>query len=303
MSEKIWPTMLEAFNAFSPHYQDEVQAAMSDAGFEGPDWFFTYTAYGADPEPITAVAMHKMAPYINVERLQGRLETVTEHGFLKKVNDYAYALTAEGRVGIESFFSSARVGIGRVTPVSEAKMDRLADLLERIVTATLAASEPAAKPNLLISRKTAPAADENAAIQIDQYLTDLLRYRDDAHIAAWTPNLITGQGWETLSLIWQGDLNTLAELAESRQNRGFDKAVYAEALDDLIKRGWLTEADGIYKVTAKGKQIREEAELLTDEYFYVGFQALSMAETEELAGLLLEVKEGLAVPEEEPVPA
>lgn len=304
MSENIWPIMQEAFNAFSPHYQDDIQAAIQETGFEGGDWFFTYLAYGSDPEPLTAVFVHKLLAYVSMERIQGRLTETAEHGFIKKVDDYEYALTTKGREGIDLFFVKARKSIGQVTPMASAKMDRLALLLERIITATIAAAEPAAKPNMQLSRSTAPDPEANAAIQIDQYLTDLLRYRDDAHIAAWTPLLITGHAWEAFSLIWQGeDVDTLAKLAEHRQNRGFATAVYAEALDDLIKRGWLTEAEGIYQVTAKGKQIREDAENLTNQYFEVGLSALNQAEVEELKDLLLTLKEGLVIPEEEPVPA
>jgi predicted transcriptional regulator len=303
MSDSLWPSIQETFNAFGPHYQNEIQAAMAEVGFEGADWFFSYLAYGMDPEPLTAESLQKMLPYFSKERLQGRLSLISEHGFLENKSDDKYSLTAKGHDGIESFFVSARLAIAKVTPMSSQKMDRLAKLLGDVVEATAAASEPAAKPNFQISRRTKPDAAEDAAVHIDQYLTDLLYFRDDAHIAAWQPQNISGQAWETFSLVWQGDVHTLAELVENRQNRGFDESAYAKALHDLVKRGWLTETNGHYQLTETGKQLRQEVEALTNTYFLAGFATLTETEIEELSSLLIQLKEGLFIPEETPVPA
>ncbi|MCP4362407.1 MAG: hypothetical protein GY796_30750 [Chloroflexi bacterium] len=303
MSESLWPTMQEAFQAIGPHYQEVSQATVQNAGFERGDWFACYLAFGLEPEPLTAVTFHQIAPYGNVERLQTFLIGATERGFLEAVDDYEYALTEKGRSATQQFFDEVWSILAQVTPLSEARMTQLAELLHRIVLATMATAEPAAKPQLAVSRGTDPGLDVPSIVRIDQYLTDLTRFRDDAHVAAWSQYDMNGQTWETFSLIWRGEVNTLAELTERLQNREFDTAVYADALNNLLQKGWISEDEGIYQVTAVGKELRENAEAQTETYFHVGLSNLTENEIATLKSLLVQLKEGLAIAEPELVPA
>lgn len=303
MSENLWNILQEAFNAIAPHYRDKVRESMAEIGFEGPEWYMTYLAHGLDPKPLTAVTLQKIMPYGNKERQLERLQQTAKKGFLKEENG-EFTITAKGRNGVEDFFITARDSIGKLEPLPPSQMDALAATLKTIVKHTLAASEPAEKNHLIISRATDFDDNANAAIQIDQYMTDLLHYRDDAHLAAWRTQAVDGPTWETFTLFWRGDVSTLAELVENRQPRGFEgTAVYEQAIQELIKRGWLMKSDEAYKVTEAGQKLRDAVEAKTNEYFFVGFSALDDAAIEELTSQLIQFKEGLAIPEEEAVPA
>ena len=172
-------------------------------------------------------------------------------------------------------------------------MDQLNSLLYRLVEATLAAPEPEEKWAMAYSRWTDPGAGASGSVKTDQYLTDLLRYRDDAHIAAWKPYGVSGHAWEALTFIWRGEASTAEELVEKLPFRAHPVEDYQEALEDLATRGWLVEEAGTYQLTEKGKQIRKEAEEATDRHFFVGWAALSEEELAQLQDLLTRTKESL----------
>jgi predicted transcriptional regulator len=128
---------------------------------------------------------------------------------------------------------------------------------------------------------------------MDQYITDLARFRDDAHLAAWKPYGTSGHVWEALTLIWREEANTAEALAERLSRRTYTAEDYGQALQDLAARGWVTEEKGAYELTEEGRRVREEAEEATDRHFFVGWSALNEEELTQLEDLLTRAKAGL----------
>lgn len=58
-------------------------------------------------------------------------------------------------------------------------------------------------------------------------------------------------------------------------------------------RGWLAEEAGTYRVTDAGRAVREDAERLTDQYFYAPWACLPSSEAEEAWERLISLKEML----------
>jgi len=281
-------TLLEdTMRAFMPFYQEAMRKAIQDSGAPN-NWFGLSLAHGSDPQPFTVERYQAMSPYNARERFVEMLEGLTQLELLERVGESAYRLTDMGRGTVEGIFDAAHQGLGTIEPLPSDEMDQLNNLLYRMVQATLEAPEPKDKWALAYSRWTDPGEDASGSIKADQYMTDLLRYRDDAHIAAWKPYDVSGQ-----TFIWRGDASTAEELAERLSFRAHPVEDYAEALQDLAARGWLVEEAGTYKLTAEGKRIREEAEEATDRHYYVGWSALSKEELAQLEDLLTRAKEGL----------
>ncbi len=300
--ESLWPNVQEAFQAIGPHYQPQTGPFVRELGYEDGDWFISFIAYGVDPEPLTAVALQKkIYVYSHLDRVQQILAGAAERGFLAETQAGHYIITEKGRGGLDRFFEIAWDTIAELTPLPESDMERLARLLYRVVAATETASEPAVKANLKVSRRTDPGLDALEIVRIDQYLTDLLRYRDDAHIAVWSTHGVSGPAWEAFTYIWRGDVHTTAELVEKLPNRGHTAQAYDDALATLVHKGWLAVQDGVYTVTAVGQQLRDAAETETEEKFHVGLWALDAAEIKTLHYLLAQFKEGLTISELVPV--
>lgn len=300
--ESLWPSVQEAFQAIGPHYQPQTGPFVRELGYEDGDWFISFIAYGVDPEPLTAVTLQKkLFVYSHPDRVQQLLAGAAKRGFLAETQAGQYTITEKGRDGMAQFFEIAWDAIADLLPVPEPEMERLARLLYRVVAATETASEPAVKANLKVSRRTDPGLDALEIVRIDQYLTDLLRYRDDAHIAVWSTRSVSGPAWEAFTTIWRGDAQTATELVEKLPNRGHTAVAYDEALATLVQKGWLTVQDGVYMVTAVGQQLRDAAETETEEKFHVGLWALDAAEIKTLHSLLAQFKEGLTISEPVPV--
>ncbi|MEJ2747557.1 MAG: hypothetical protein P8183_06570, partial [Anaerolineae bacterium] len=289
----LWPLLQSTMQAFVPHYRDAMQPVLTEVGFQGPDWFFSFVAYGIDPEPLTAVHFHTCFPYPNIETQKQNMALAAEHGFLEEVDADSYRLTDKGRAGMQRFYADTGAAIAGLEPLPAADMQQLADLFGRIIAATEAAEEPSHKPVFLMSRRTDTGRDAPPALRIDQFATDMLRYRNDASIAAWLNHGVDGQTWETLTYLWRDQAHTAAELAEQLANRNYNEAVYTTALQNLVQKGWAEAADGVYQITETGRKVREAAETKTDDYFFVGWSALSEAEQTQFETLLGQLRDKL----------
>jgi DNA-binding MarR family transcriptional regulator len=299
--EAFFPLIRETMRALSPYYQESMQAAMDETSLKGPDWFFTLIAYDLAPAPLTSETVHRLAPYTSIVLHQQKLAETADSGFLQEVGPDTYQLTTLGKTAIGRLYGNVVQALTPVAPLPPADMNRLADLLNRVVQATGSATALEAKPMWQISRRTDPGLEAAAAARIDQYLTDLVRYRDDAHIAAWSAYEVDGLTWELFSYIWQEEANNLADLAEKLSHRGHTTETLAAAIDDLVQRGWVEEEAGHLCLTEKGQDLREKAETVTDDYFYLGWSALDTDEQGEMHNLLVQLKEKLSQPAATPV--
>ena len=171
-------------------------------------------------------------------------------------------------------------------------MTQLEGLLNRIVEASLDAPEPDDKWRISKTHQAHPSQEYAPLARIDQRMDDLNAFRDDVHIAAWRPYDVSAHVWEALTLVWRGDAHTAEELAE-RPFRGHSVEAYAEALADLANRGWVEQTPDGYQVTDKGRTLRQQAEEVTDRYFFAPWACLSNVEKIQLHDLMTRLRNKL----------
>ena len=138
-----------------------------------------------------------------------------------------------------------------------------------------------------------PGRHRSSRSRIDQYLTDLTAYRDDSHLTAWRSHNTDGHIWETFTCLWRGEATTLNGIYQKLQRRGYSQDEYRQAMEDLLKRGWVWQEGEEYCVTVPGREVRQAAEEATDEYFYAPWTCLNQGVTEELRTLLILLLKGL----------
>jgi DNA-binding MarR family transcriptional regulator len=166
-------------------------------------------------------------------------------------------------------------------------------LLRRVGEACLDAPEPASKRCISATHRGHPDQEYAPLAEIDQHLDDLSAFRDDAHLAAWEPYDVSGLAWEALTFVWRGDASTPEELVEKLPLRGHSVEIYTEALNDLESRGWVEKTPDGYRVTEKGRALRQEAEDATDRYFFAPWACLSSDEKVQLHWLLTQLRNNL----------
>ncbi len=283
----LWPLIWQAWGALTAHYGPAIDRAAAELGIPLGEWYgWLMAARVFEPDPVSARRLQVRSAYTAPARLEANLAKGVHLGFLEPVGAGDYHLTGAGRAGVRHLVETAYAAMAPLRPLPEADLQRLADLLDRLVEAILAAPESPGKWCLRIARHFDPGVKAPVMVRLDQYLSDLGAYRDDAHLASWRPYGVSGQEWEAFTLVWQGAAQTLDELCAMMARRGYAREDYALALQDLIGRGWVTENQGRYSVTGRGDVLRQEAEAATNRYFYAAWDWLTDAEVEELRDLL-----------------
>lgn len=290
--QAVWSEASQSVSLMAPFYQEAMTRLVQEAGSPA-GWFNLNYVRAVEPDSFDAEQAQRFTPYNHPLQTRERIERLAELDLLTELDDGRYRLTEDGRALIEGFFEVAHDGLSELRPLPEDDLVQLRQLLERIVQATLSAPNPVDKPALNTSRWTDPGAGGSEAARIDQYITDLYRYRDDAHVAAWQAYNIDGAAWEALTLVWQEEAATAGELLDARPNRGFTVKDYADALESLADRGWLQKDGTGYQLTAEGRQVREEAEAETDRLFYGGWSTLSADELDQLGSLVTRMNDNV----------
>ncbi len=290
----LWSTVLEALQALGAHYGPAMDQAAAELGLS--EWYgWLLPALVFEPEPISATRLRVRSPYTSARLYNERLAKAARQGFLTQVAEAEneYHLTELGRQAAERVIEAAYVKMAAFQPISSPELERLASLLHRLVLSCLTAPEPPGKWCIIHSRRTDPGDNASAMVRIDQYLSDLAAYRDDAHLATWQLHNIDGHAWEAFTYLWRAEATTLDGLYQKLERRGYSRDEYRRALEDLLQRGWVREEAGEYQVTILGQEIRQAAEEATDQYFYAPWSCLSQGETEELRTLLMLFRDGL----------
>jgi len=201
-------------------------------------------------------------------------------------------LTLKGHQAVQAVLQAGDACMSRLRPMPVDRMEELAQLLWKLVDASLEAAEPPGRWCLAHSRKIDRGNEADGApvtVRIDQYLSDLTAYRDDCHLAAWAMLGIDGPELEVLTCIWRTRESaplTFAELFDALKRRGWEKDDYRQRLVDLARRGWVEQVAESYTATTAGWTVRQEVEQKTDEYFYRPWACLAPGELETLRDLL-----------------
>jgi hypothetical protein len=294
---ELGPLAWEAMLALTTHYGPAIDHAAEEIGIPFGEWYGWLMASRIfEPDPVSAARLAVRSAYTSPARLAEGLMKGVRLGLLEPAADESageYRLTAAGHAAVQRLIDTAYAAMTPLRPLPQADLDRLANLLYRLVLASLAAPEPPGKWCLRTARHYDPGESAPAMVRMDQYLSDLYAYRDDAHLAAWRPHGTSGQAWDALTQLWRGAAATPEELATRLARRGYRAEDYALALAHLASRGWARESGGRWHITEAGQAVREEAEAATDHYFYAPWACLDAAEQSALADLLMGLRDGL----------
>ena len=294
----LWHPAWEALQALGAHYGPAIDHAAEGIGIPLGEWYgWLMAARIFEPYPVSAARLQIRAAYAAPASFDDHLAKGVRLGLLEPAGGTKggeYHLTERGHRAIRQLIDTAYAAMIPLHPLPDADVERLDALLYRLVRASLAAPEPPGKWCLRIARHYDPGENAPAMIRLDQYLSDLDAYRDDAHLAAWQPCGVSGPAWEAFTTLWRHGPLAIDQLASRLRRRGYAPEDYAIALDELALRGWVARNGEAYQLTEGGRSQREAVEATTDRYFYGPWSCLGADETAELGDLLVRVREGLA---------
>lgn len=246
-----------------------------------------------EPEAVTAARLSVRGPYTSDELYRARLADLAGRGYLAEAEPGAYRLSQQGRSELEAVIQDGYQAMTAADPLDWKDGQQLVDLLLRLVRACLATPPPLDPWSISLSYKLMPVAELRLPL-IEQAITCLSSYRDDAHLAAWRPSGLSPTALESLTLLWREQAASLSELFERLAGRGQPLMEYSRAIEELRRRGYLSGPDDALRLTPAGHAFRQQVEQDTDRIFYAPWECLSAADRQRTATLLEKLQIGLA---------
>lgn len=283
-------------------YTEAFNALVEGAGMEGRDPAFVQVAYAHKPDPITPQDYVVRSPYSNPKNFKSDMAASAERGWLEAVGEDQYTISDKGVGVVKQLLGALYEGTGSIESLPEAELERIHDLLQKVVDKARKLPEPSEKLVMAWGKRFQKAFVVEGAptlVRVRRRIVDLFGFRDDGHVAAWKAVEQDGQIWDVFTNVWRDQANTAEKLAEQLSGRNYDEDSYAAALGELAQRGWVEQENGKYVATEKGSKLRQDVEDVTDRYFDAPWEVLSEAETKELKGLMKKLAEAVKLPEEE----
>jgi len=288
---KFWTLMYSIIKEFwavtEPHIGDA--AVRNDIPVE----LYYYSELGLDYFSIEE--FQKRDPFSNPEQFERLFARLDVKGWIEPIPGGRYLVTEQAREGARQIIKAGDDYVSSFEPPPALDLGRLAELLKRIAAANGSASEPPQKWAIL-TRFRAAGQDSPLIAQVRETLMDLFAYRDDSHLSASHAHFgHAGIVWSVLGAIWKGEAVNAEQMTETMAFRGYEIEDYEVALDAAIEIGWIEEADIPYafRLTQAGRELREQAEALTNEYFYRPWSAMTSNELDEMYDLLLQLRDFL----------
>jgi len=289
---KFWPLMHSVIQEFWAITEPHIEEAAIRNNI--PVELYYYGELGL--EFFSIEEFQQRDPFSNPEQFERLFPRLEIKGWIIPTRDEGrYEVAESARAAVRQIVQAGDARLTKFESMADVDLDRLLSLLQQIIIANNLASEP---PQKWAIEKRFRVANKNSPmiVQIREGLMDLFAYRDDAHLTAARPHFnLAGIVWSVLGFVSTGSAVTAEKMAETMEFRGYETHQYEVAIKAAIEVGWLEEADvpDTFRPVAKGRELREQVERLTDEYFYRPWQIFSQSELDELYNLLTKLREQL----------
>lgn len=278
----LWKLMREAGGRIQERYDPSMESLVAKSDISLREWMLLLAALTFEPDDTTPSHLMVRGPYTSSDRYLEGLENAHQVGYLDKVASGRYRLSESGKSAVEEFIKVVREVMADTALLPEGELSDLAQLLGRLVETCLATPSPPDTWSITLSYKLMPTIEPSMPY-IEQAISCLSAYRDDAHLASWCASGISASGMECLTLIWRDQAQTYMQLVNKLRFRGHPDEVYLDAIAELKARNYLTGSRNNLSITEKGTQFREQVEINTDRYFYHPWKSLTADEKQRIA--------------------
>jgi len=284
----LWKLMREAWIRIEKRFDPAIRPLVSKSNLSLREWMLIVAALTFEPEDTTPSHLLVRGPYTSSDRYLAGLENAAKVGYLSKVGDGRYRLSNNGRAAVDEFIDVARDAINSITELPAQELSILAQLLNRLVKECLETPPPPDTWSIKLSNKLMPPINPPMPF-IEQAISCLSAYRDDAHLASWCSSGLSANAMESLTLIWRSQVNNFQDLIQKVEFRGHPESVYLDALAELRERDYLEGSRSQLRITTTGKQFRDQVEEKTDQYFFHPWVCLTDIEKVQIADTLQKI--------------
>jgi len=290
---KFWPLIYSIVREFwgitEPHIED---AAVRN---EIPIELYLYSELGLDT--FSLANFQKRDPFTNPEQFEKVFVRLNVKGWIEPMLDGSFQVTAKAREAVRHSVQAGDAQLIDFHSMPQEDLERLEILLKQIVAESKITPEPPEKWAIFKRFRVAGEYDP-VIVKIREDLMDLFAYRDDSHLSASRPHFNqAGIIWLVLGALWSRETVTARQMAEKMTFRGYEVSDYEVALQAAVEIGWaeVERHPDTFRLSPQGIELCEQAERLTDEYFYAPWSVLVGTEFDELYELLTKLRDELKV--------
>lgn len=293
MSDReLWNLLREAWTALGPHYEPVIETITEESGLEARGWSLLIAARTFEPDATSVPHLMVRGPYTATERYLDRINAATHLGYLVEESPGSFHLTPSGSALTDNFIEKVRSAMDSADPLSRKESKQLLDLLTRLVEKSLDTPPPPDTWAIRHSFKLMPEPNPPLPF-IEQAISCLAAYRDDAHLAAWRKSGLTATAFEALTLLWRKQADSLNGIYNELFFRGHSTQVYLDAITELKSHNFVTGTIRALRVTEAGRSYRDQVEDDTDRYFFNPWSCLDESEKKELGSILINLRDNL----------
>ncbi|RPJ18612.1 MAG: hypothetical protein EHM33_31730 [Chloroflexi bacterium] len=290
---KFWPLMYSIIQEFWGITEGHIEDAAAQD--EVPIELYLYSELGLDI--FSTKDFQRRDPFSNPEQFEKNFALLNMKGWVEPLEDGSSRVTQEARESVRQIIRTGDEQLLGFRSMPDSDLERLVILLKQIITESKLTRQPPEKWAIF---KRFRVADERSSliVQIREYLMDMYAYRDDSHLSAARPHFnAAGIVWLVLGSLWKGNAVTAGQMAENMPFRGYEVEDYEIAIQAAMEMRWAEQADhpDTFRLTQKGRELREQVEQLTNEYFYTPWSVLVQDEIDELYDLLITLRHELIV--------
>ena len=290
---KFWPLMYSIIQEFWGITEGRIEeaAARNDIPIE----LYLYSELGLDV--FSTKYFQKRDPFTNPELFEKHFALLNMKGWVEPLQDGDSRVTQAARESVRQIIRAGDEQLSGFYSIPDSDLKRLGILLQQIVMECRVSRQP---PEQWAIFKRFRVADEHSPLiaQVRECLMDLYAYRDDSHLSAARPHFNqAGIVWLVLGALWKGNAVNAEQMTETMPFRGYEVEDYEIAIEAAMEIGWAEQAErpDTFRLTQKGRELREQVERLTNQYFYAPWSVLVQDEIEELYDLLTTLRHELSV--------
>jgi len=289
---RFWPLINSIIRAIWMRTEKHIEEAAVRKNI--PVELYYYSELGM--EFFSVKEFQRRDPFSNPEQFEKQFARLEIKDWIAPTRDNGrYEVREKARQAVRQIVQVGDEQLVQFAAGTYIDLRRLLSFLKQIVLANDAAPEPPEKW-AIVKRFRVITRISPVIVQIREQLMDLYAYRDDAHLSAARPYFNeAGIVWNAFSSVNSGKAVTAEKIAEGLSFRSYEESDYAAALQAATEAGWIESADipDAYRPTRKGREMHEQVEKLTDEYFYRPWEMFSQNELDEFYDLLTQLREQL----------
>ncbi len=276
--KEFYPAIEMAYHMLEPVYAPAIQSGCIASGLNSAEFYLLIAVPTFLPDAVSVEVLQVRGAYTSPQHYESILKSLESKKMLVNIGSRQYTATETGLNIIKEIMQSVRSAVASIQPLTVTEMMDLASRLKDCADACMNAPEPPGTWSIRHARRQDPGPRAAVMARIEQFLTELIAYRDDAHLAAWRSYEPNGHAWDVLTLLWTEKEMYIEEINAKLKRRGHSLDHTRLAVENLIKKGWVTQDQEIVQITAFGADVRKIAEETTNRYYYLPFKSFTESE-------------------------